>query len=108
MTATNAGKGDTDRTVMVWIENPEGSITRGLAESVTSSGACVRLAETPAFDAGAEVALRICFERGAPTVALRARVRFVRGAEGYLECGLEWTASPLQRAALDAWLASAA
>jgi hypothetical protein len=108
MTATNAGEGHSDRTVMVWIENGEGSIARGLAEAVTSTGACVRLTETPAFDAGQDVALRICFERGAPTVALRARVRFVRNAQGAVECGLELIASAPQRATLEAWITSAA
>ncbi len=108
MTAAKAGEGHSNRTVLVWIENRDGSIARGTAESVTSSGACVRLDGTPAFEAGADVALRICFERGAPTLALRGRVRFVRKAEGTVECGLEWTAPAPERAALEAWLASAA
>jgi hypothetical protein len=93
---------------MVWIENGEGSIARGVAESVTGSGACVRLTETPAVETGQEVALRISFERGAPTVALRARVRFVRNEQGTVECGLEWIAPAPPRAVLDAWIASAA
>lgn len=108
MTAMNAGEGHSNRTVLVWIENGDGSIARGHAESVTSTGACVRLDGTPAFEAGADVALRICFDRGAPTLALRARVRFLRNAEGTVECGLEWTVPAPERAALEAWLASAA
>ncbi len=101
MTAANAGEGQSDRTVMVWIEDGEGSIARGVAQSVTSSGACVRLTGTPALETGQEVALRICFERGAPTVALRALVRFVRNTQGTFECGLEWTAPAPPRAVLD-------
>ena len=101
MAAANAGEGHSDQAVMVWIENGEGLIARGLSESVTSSGACVRLAEAPDFNAGDDVALRICLERGAPTVALQARVRFVRNAEGTVECGLEWTTPTPEGAALD-------
>ncbi len=108
MAAAKAGEGSSGRTVMVWIENAEGAIVRGEAESVTSSGASVRLAEAPSFEAGHEVALRLCFERGAPTVALRGRVRFVRSTDGAIECGLEWTPSASQGAALSAWITSAA
>jgi len=108
MTAMNAAEGHSERTVMVWIENREGAIARGVAESVTSSGVCVRLADAPAFEVGHDVSLRICFERGTPTVALGARVRFVRNTTGTPECGLEWTALAPQRAALDAWISTAA
>jgi hypothetical protein len=108
MTAKNDGEGHSERTVMVWIESREGAIARGVAESVTSSDACVRLADTPAFEVGQDVSLRICFERGTATVALEARVRFVRNTNGTPECGLEWSALAPQRAALDAWISSAA
>jgi hypothetical protein len=108
MTATNAGSGKTDREVMVWIESGDGSITRGRAESVSGSGACVRLDGAPAFASGGEVSLRLSFDRDAPTVGLRARVRFVRQGEGGFECGVEWTVAGPQRAELEAWLSSAA
>ena len=108
MTATNAGSGTSSRDVMVWIESSDGTITRGRAESVSSNGACVRLDGAPAFQSGAEASLRLSFDRNAPSLALRARVRFVRQAEGAFECGLEWTVPGSQRAELDAWLSSAA
>ena len=92
---------------MVWIEDGEGAIARGVAESVTAAGACVRLAERPAFGQGAEVALRLCFERDAPTVAATARVSFLHAEGAAVECGLEWTAPAQQRKAMEAWLPAA-
>jgi PilZ domain len=108
MTARDAGEGHSGPKAMVWIETGDGSIARGRAESVSGSGACVRLDAAPAFDSGAEVSLRMAIDRTAPTVALRARVRFVRQADGAFECGLEWMVSAPQRAEFDAWLSSAA
>jgi PilZ domain len=108
MTATNAGEGLSNRDVMVWIESGDGSIARGHAESVSSSGACVRLDGAPGFESGAEVSLRLSFDRHAPSLALRARVRFVRRNEGRIECGLEWTVPARERTELEAWLSSAA
>jgi hypothetical protein len=109
MPATNvvASEGHTRREVMVWIEDGEGAIARGVAESVTAAGARVRLAERPGFVQGAEVALRLCFERGAPTVAATARVASLQGEGAAVECGLEWTASPQQRGEIEAWLKAA-
>jgi len=91
---------------MVWIEDGNGSIARGLAGAISSRGVLVRLAEPARFEAGAEVALRICFERGAPTVGTTARVSFLRDAADGSECGLEWT--PAARQALAPWLAHTA
>jgi hypothetical protein len=108
MTATNAGEGQSNRDVMAWIESGEGSIARGHAESVSSNGACVRLDGAPAFETGAEVNIRLSFDRNAPSLALRARVRFVRRNEGRVECGLEWSVPAPERAELEAWLSSAA
>lgn len=95
-----------DQRVMVWIEDGTGAIARGVAVSVTAGGTRVRLSETPAFDGGDAVSLRLCFQVGAPTVAMTARVVWVRAAGSTNECGLEWTATPRQRAALDTWLAA--
>jgi hypothetical protein len=107
MTATDAGEGHSGRNAMVWIESGDGSIARGRAESVSGSGACVRLDAVPAFDSGAEVSLRVALESNAPTLGLRARVRFLRQVEDAFECGLEWLGSAPQRAALDAWISAA-
>jgi hypothetical protein len=97
-----------EQTVMVWIEDGTGRIARGHADGVTAEGLNVRLAEPPGFAQGDEVAVRICFERGAPTVAAAACVDWLRTGEDAVECGLRWTALAEQRAALDAWLAHAA
>jgi hypothetical protein len=90
----------------VWIEDRAGAIVRGHAESVSRGGAAVLLPEIPAFTPGDDVALRIAFERGAPTVAAGARVRsVVETADGSALCAVEWTASV---PALESWLTRAA
>lgn len=88
---TTNGAGSTDGTAIVWIEDGAGAIARGLADSVTASGAHARISGRPAIAAGEEVALRLCFEPGTPTVALAARVAWVRSVDDAMECGLEWT-----------------
>jgi hypothetical protein len=80
-----------ERTVMVWIEDSTGSITRGHSDSVSAEGMSVRLAEEPGFREGDEVAVRVCLERGAPTIATRARVGAVRPSEEGFACDLVWT-----------------
>jgi hypothetical protein len=68
----------------------------------------IRIAEQPDFSQGDDVAVRVCFERGAPTVAVRARVDWLREDGDAVECELVWTAAAEERADLDAWLAHAA
>ena len=92
-----------DRPLAVWIEDGEGTIVRGLAESVTRGGAHIRLSAKPGFGQGTGVTLRICFDPDSPTVATSARVCWVRSEGGQEECGVEWTGA---RATLDVWLAS--
>jgi hypothetical protein len=105
---TTSADSQSPQKVMVWVEDDAGTISRGQADSISTSGARVRLAGTPAFATGDEVALRMCFEPGAPTIATTARVSWLRVVGDAAECALEWTAPQPQRAALDAWLASAA
>lgn len=95
-----------EQTVAVWIEDGTGTIARGYANEVSAEGACVRLAEEPDFGEGDEVAVRICFERGAPTVATTARVGGVRTSADAVLCDLLWTA-PAERT-FDTWPAHAA
>ena len=90
------------RPVAVWIEDGDGAIVRGMADSVTPGGAHVRLAGQPRFGRGAGVALRLCFDPEQPIVATTARVTWVRADSGQPECGLEWT----ERGVLQEWLAS--
>jgi hypothetical protein len=97
-----------EQTVMVWIEDGTGRIARGHADGVTAEGLNVRLAEPPGFAQGDEVAVRICFERGAPTVAAAACVAWLHEGEDAVECTLRWTAPVDERTALDAWPAHAA
>ncbi len=73
--------------VAVWVEDHDGTIVRGLAETVTAGGARIRLSSMPGFGQGAGVALRICFDPESPTVATTARVSWVRGESGTPECG---------------------
>jgi hypothetical protein len=93
---------------LVWIEDDTARISRGEAETVTSEGLQVKLAEAPGFGQGDEVAVRISFQRGAATIAVTARVAWVRGAAGQVECGLQWSTPPGERRDLEAWLAKAA
>jgi hypothetical protein len=97
----NAGS-PIDRPVAVWIEDGDGAILRGVADSVTAGGAHVRLAGRPGFESGAGVALRLCFDPEQPIVATTARVSWVRIESGQPECGLEW----IERSTLEEWLAS--
>jgi hypothetical protein len=105
MTATNVVtvESQVDLPVAVWIEDGEGTIVRGVAETVTRGGAHIRLSATPGFAKGSGVALRICFDPECPTVATSARVSWVRSENGQAECAVEWTGA---RATLDEWLAS--
>jgi hypothetical protein len=97
-----------ERAVMVWIESGAGKIARGEADRVTTEGLQVRLREEPGLAKGEEVAVRVCFDRNAPTVATTACVVFLRAVGDAVACGLRWTAPAGQRADLDAWLAHAA
>jgi hypothetical protein len=83
-------EGASDFTAMVWIEDRTGAIARGSADSVTASGASVRLSDRAQLAEGDLVSLRLCLERNAPTVARWARIIWVRPAGNALECGLEW------------------
>jgi hypothetical protein len=89
--------------VAVWVEDLDGTIVRGFAESVTAGGARIRLAGEPCFGQGAGVALRICFDPESPSVATTARVSWVRSESAGPECEVEWTGP---HEPLDEWLAS--
>jgi hypothetical protein len=103
-----SGEGTMPKSAMVWIEDAAARIARGEADSVTRRGLHVRLSGPPAFGQGDEVAVRLSFERGAPTVATTARVALVRADAGQVECELEWDAPVNERKDLEAWLARAA
>ena len=110
MPSGNAVAADHSRklSAMVWIEDGAARISRGEADAVTSEGLHVKLSEAPAFGQGDEVAVRLSFKRGAATVAVTARVAWVRGAADQVECGLQWSTPPSERRDLEAWLAKAA
>jgi hypothetical protein len=105
MTAANVvtAESQVDRPMAVWIEDGEGTIVRGVAESVTRGGAHIRLSAKPGFGQGMGVALRICFDPDCPTVATSARVSWIWSEDGQAKCCVEWTGA---RATLDEWLAS--
>ena len=89
-------------TLPVWIEDGDGTIVRGVAESVTRGGLLVRLTAVPAFGEGAGVALRLSLDPESPTVSATARVSWVK-SNGQTQCGLEWTAL---ESSLEDWLAA--
>ena len=95
-----------EQTPMAWIEDATGRIARGHVDSASAQGACVRLAERPGFGEGDEVAVRVCFEVGSPTVAARARVRGIRASGEGFYCDLQWTAT--DDSEFDSWPAHAA
>ncbi len=97
-----------ERIAMVWIEDGASRICRGQADSVTLEGLHVRLSDPPAFGQGDDVAVRIAFERGAPTVATTARVGWVRASSDAVECSLQWNTPASERKDLEAWLEKAA
>jgi hypothetical protein len=66
----------------------------------------VRLPERPGFGEGDEVAVRICFEIGAPTVACTARVSGIRASGDVVLCDPQWTATAESES--DHWPAHAA
>ena len=101
-------QGSSGRNALVWIEDAASHISRGQADSVTRDGFHVNLAEAPTFHQGDEVAVRLAFERGAPSFATTARVDWVREGAGSTECSLHWSASPAERKALEAWINRAA
>jgi hypothetical protein len=92
---------------IVWIEDRASRISRGEAAAVTSEGLRVSLSEPPSFARGDEVAVRLAFERGSPTVALTARVERADAGAGVVECSLVWNAPESERKQLDAWLTRA-
>jgi hypothetical protein len=91
---------------IVWIEDEASHIARGQADSLTREGLHVNLSEPPAFHPGDQVAVRLAFERGAPSFATTARVTSIREGAALTECNLMWSVSPVERLALEAWLMS--
>lgn len=86
-----------------WIEEGDGTIVRGVAETVTVGGARVRLPVQAGLRQGEGVALRLSIDPERPTLAATARVSRLQSESGEVECDLEWTEKP---ASLDEWLAS--
>jgi hypothetical protein len=107
--ATAVGtRGRASAPALVWIEDDASRIVRGEADAVTAEGLHATLSETPAFARGDEVAVRIAFERGAPTLATTARVSALQAGTGRVECRLEWITQPDGRNPVVAWLSRAA
>lgn len=103
MAEASAASGPVETPMPVWIEDSAGTIVRGVAESVSTGGARVRLTAPPTFGQGAGVALRICVDPKRPIVAATAQVSWVRSNGGGAECGLVWTSL---QGPLGEWLAS--
>jgi PilZ domain len=90
MLANATGDNGTASAMAVWIEQSDGTIVRGLAQTVSARGACVRLAEPHEFRPDEDVTLRICFSSERPTIAASAHVRWARRLGDAVECGLDW------------------
>jgi hypothetical protein len=86
--ATSGGRGVS--TMAVWIEQGDGTIVRGVAESVSKRGARVRLVLPHEFRPDEDVMLRICFTPERPTVGASAQVRWVRREGDAACCLLDW------------------
>jgi len=80
--------------VLVWIESDTGSIARGVAASLSDSGAEIKLADDCALMRGESVAVRLSYDRSSPTVEAAGRVSWIRGSGEKASCGLEWTTAP--------------
>ena len=95
-----------EQAAIAWIEDGTGGIARGHVDSANAQGACVRLPERPAFGDGDEVAVRVCFRIGSPTVGATARVSGIRAdGDGFI-CDLRWTA--MADSEFEGWAAHAA
>lgn len=95
--------GEGQEPVRVWIENGEGSISRGLVEVLSENGAVVRLVGAGSVASGDETTVRIALDRASPAMSGTARVRWVRPEGESSKCELEWTHSGPEREQL-AWL----
>jgi hypothetical protein len=92
--------------LMVWIEHEDGTIARGLIAVLSVDNALVWLRGAASIVAGHDVAVRIAFSRSAPTLAARARVKWVRRIDETAECELEWTHQGFERDQLSMIVAS--
>jgi hypothetical protein len=92
-------------TARVWIESEDGSIARGVVETLSEEGALIDLTDLASLDAGAEVAVRLSVDPATPTLGLRARVLWVLAKGATSECELEWMPGP-ERARLELVLAA--
>jgi hypothetical protein len=89
------GVGESPREVVrAWLEGGDGSIVRGDVEVISEEGACLRLAEDVALDAGDEVAVRLRVDATSPALGLRARVVLLVGNGDTAECEVEWIPGP--------------
>jgi hypothetical protein len=83
------------------------SLKKKKTAAVTREDMRENLPEPHSFASGDEVAVRLAFERGSPTVALTARVEQADAGAGVVECSLVWNAPESERKQLDAWLTRA-
>jgi hypothetical protein len=100
------GRTEPRQAIRVWIENEEGSITRGLLEALTDDGAFIRLTPPAAVAPGDAVAVRIAFDARTPTLAAAGRVLRLGPQGDGLACQLEWTHSGRERERLAAFVAA--
>jgi hypothetical protein len=89
--------------VMAWAESDGGAIVRGVVDSFFEGGAYVSL--DGELDLGDDVAVRIAFGRGTPTLPAAGRVVAVDAEGDRPRYALEWTSQGSERMALEAQIA---
>lgn len=89
--------------VMAWAESGQGAIARGVVDAFYEGGASVSLDGELAV--GDDVAVRIAFGPGTPTLPAAGRVVSVNAEGDQLQYALEWTSEGLERDALEAQIA---
>ena len=77
-----------------WIESREGSIGRGIVETLSRDGALLQWTGGLAVRGGDEVMVRLSFDPGSPTLGLAARVLWVQADGRAAEGEVQWLPGP--------------
>jgi hypothetical protein len=89
--------------VMAWAESDQGAIARGIVDAFYEGGAHVSL--DGALEVGDDIAVRIAFGPGTPTLPASGRVVSVNAEGDQLRYALEWTSEGKERVALEEQIA---
>jgi len=100
--------GDSNRVVpsqpvMAWAESEQGAIARGVVDAFYEGGANVSL--DGELEVGDDVAVRLAFGPGSPTLPATGRVVSVDADGDQSQYALEWTSEGCERSILEAQIA---